>query len=237
MHPEQIIDAQADLLRRFETPLFKKAYTLNMMVREGEEEDVETLLEATRNHVRAAYAYRVTADMVDLLMHAAASLDDDNIIDVGLPPTGCGIVHFEKPLPMVDARGVTMTIDWATWGPVDVKDYGRPKPALFTTFWNDLRRPDKTAQKILSESGIHTGEYLKVMGHWSVIGGGILVDGRKLLTAYLRPGMDYEEVIRREGDIPTSYTNTDRLMYALWLLLNQTITDVSEEYVRKTSAK
>jgi hypothetical protein len=70
-----------------------------------------------------------------------------------------------------------------------------------------------------------------------VIGGGILVDGRKLQTPYLRPGQDYEDQIRKEGDVPAPYTNTDRLMYALWLLLNQTITDVSEEYVRKTSAK
>lgn len=236
MHPEQIIDSQADLLNRFEEPAFRRTYEANMSVMKGDDGDVRTLMIATRNHVKAAYAYRVTADMVDLLKHAAESLDDEDIIDVGLPPTGCGIVYFEKPLMLTDARGTPNNIDWATWGPIEVQDKGRDKAALFTTFWNDLRKPDSVSKRMMHDVN-DAATFGRILGQWSIIGGGILVDGRKLQTAYLRPGRDYEDQIREEGDTPAPYTNTDRLMYALWLLLNQTITDVSEEYVRKTSAK
>jgi hypothetical protein len=108
MHPEQIIDAQADLLARFDTKPFRDTYRANMSVMKGDDEDVDTLIIATRNHVKAAYAFRVTADMVDLLKHAAASLDDEDIIDVGLPPTGCGISHRADRMPLRSAPS------WAT---------------------------------------------------------------------------------------------------------------------------
>lgn len=244
MNPRQIIEAQHDLLRRFRNDQFFSsmvAGTAEMGFLAGESENFKEWFKRTSaNHIEAAYAYTVTPDMCALLEHAAAGLDDEDLWDPSLAPTGCGIVLFQKAVPVIDARGKTMLAHWAVWGPAALEIEGplggkSHESGTLVSLWNDLGiEPDEISREILEKHG----DLMRARaGRWMPLGASITRPGAVLGSSRVSLGDDAAQRIESEGDTPTAFTNTDRYMHALWLMLGQTITSVREEPVIHKKAR
>lgn len=245
MFAPQVIDMQADLLVRLHEDNFRHILS-NILTADRPDENMgrapradigQMLVSAVANHVRAAEAYHVNADMSLLVQYAAEALDPTDKVDLSLAPTGCGIVRFDHPLPMTDVRGQEMLIHWLTWGPATMKyaDGGPDETGIFVTYWNDLLEPDEVAVKIiesLEQENVASAERLKrSLGRWAVVTASSLIPGAELGAHTVQPPEDTRRAVLAEGDTPTAFTNPQRYAHALWLMLNQTITSIREEHL------
>lgn len=241
MHASQVLDMQADLLRRLNNDGYQK-YARHVMA--SDETASRWMLQVLTGGIRSAYAYRVTHDMSMLVQHVASTLDASDRFRRDMAPTQSGLVRFDRPLPIIDARGRTMLGHWVAWAPCsyNVTDaFGREKsqPSLLTTWWNDTAEPDEVQQEIDRE---HDGDEAyrrsrSMVGRFSIIGASLTDDGRAV-GGHTVPLLPKEaERIASEGDTPQPYTNPHRYLHALFFLLNQTITTSNEEAVRKTSSR
>lgn len=245
MTPEHLLAAQADLLWFSEQPMFRR---INAgVIGSGthgrgepvtrEDHAAQAMSANLTGLVRTAYAYRVTPDMCLMLQHAAASLDDSDTFDATLAPTGCGLVHFEAPLPVTDARGNLMLMHWLVWGPARWRGPdGVLRSGALLSWFNDRRlNPDHYARMI--DHGGSVPQIEAAVGRWSFIGIDLVAPGTPVgenLKAL--DWLDAAQILA-DGGTPHPHTNTIRYVHALWLLLNQTITDVREERPRKTAVR
>lgn len=263
MRPEQILDMQADLLHFSEKKVFQEITagiigSAKWMRQSGaggrgaarymqtpREDATATMIAQTMpNHIRAAYAYRVTADMCSVLEFAASQLDETDTFDRNLAPTGCGLVRFDKPLPIHDARGRLMLIHWCLWGPATIRRWDGDmlgKAGIAVSWFNDhFEQPDFYASEIMAsyaDSAVSQQQILDAVGRWGFIGVDVVEQGHPIGSALSLIDQDTAAGILADGDTPQPHTNTHRYLHALWLLLNQTITKTEDEYVRKTALK
>lgn len=182
-------------------------------------------------HLRFSEVFRVSADMTDLITHAAALLDDTDRWESSLLPTEAGFVRFDKPLVLIDARGNEMLIHAMTWGPAKlVSSYESQNTpagplndeATFVSMWNDMDvEPDHYLSQMLEEHGAFLR---KVAGRWSFIGAEVLVDGQRMGPALLDPA----QIGVVDPAVSTPFTNNHRLIMAMCMLMDQTIVDTTE---------
>jgi hypothetical protein len=112
MRAGEVLDAQVDLLERLDQPTFKRAISIvsahhlggmpvytrpNEVLTKAQRRQAEKKIDeyhaavpVFRNHVRAAYAYRVTHDMCSMVEWTASQLDDTDAFYKALlrPTTG-----------------------------------------------------------------------------------------------------------------------------------------------------
>jgi hypothetical protein len=253
MTPSEVLDAQGDLLIRLEDHTFAD-YARKMMryqdvrphvalagmnIREPDDAG----LAALKSAARAAYAYRVSHDMSILVEHAADSLNEEDKFDRSLAPTGCGFVSFDRPIPVIDARGLEMLIHFMVWAPdYDVQGFG---PGTTVWVFNDTYRKMDEAWELMwnfvLEDETITEEEIERMtrciGRWATVGSFQAVDGRNLGPAMIDPDSAQKKEIIAEGQTPHAGTNVNRIVHALWLLMNQTITVVEEEIPERASRR
>lgn len=75
--------------------------------------------------VETSYCFRVTEDMIDLMVHAGNGLvggigqygEPDDLWDMSLAPTGCGLVRFDKPVTFITDMNTPVECGWLLWGP------------------------------------------------------------------------------------------------------------------------
>lgn len=183
-------------------------------------------------HLRFSEVFRVSADMTDLITHAATLLDDTDRWNPSLLPTEAGFVRFDKPLVLNDARGNEMLIHAMTWGPAQlVSSHERQNTlagplddeATFITMWNDMDvEPDHYLAQMLEE---HGSFLRKVAGRWSFIGGEVLVSGQRMGPALLDPA----QIGVTDPAVSTPFTNNHRLVMAMCMLMDQTIVTTAKE--------
>lgn len=181
------------------------------------------------NAVRTSYAYRVTHDMEMLLEHAAASLDDSDQVEMDLPPTGCGFVRFDRPIPVTDVRGFTALINWMVWGRVATPD-GVPAIGLWT--FNDLwTHPDGVWQSLMdNEPNPGDAEELsRTLWRFSPVSFDFMIPGSTMGSPLIMPSEGQQADVLADGLTPFPGSNIRRYAHALWLLLNQTIVTTTEE--------
>lgn len=240
MRPSEILDAQGDLVDRLDDTgvqhYFNIVYSMDesgrLTANESDNEaarwralhENKMVASTLQRHVRAAYAYRVTADMSSLIQHGAALLDEEDVLDTSLAPTQAGFVGFETPLPVHDVRGAVMLIHWLTWGPA-ITQTGETGMAVW--MFNDLiREPDEIA---LSD-GADYDRMRELCGRWAPIATSPVINGRSVGPA---------EVVFEPDKYPdlVPSTNPIRYVHALWLLLNQTVTATREEDLDRASRR
>lgn len=188
---------------------------------------VPTLIYA---HLKFGEVFRVSANMTELITHAAALLDDTDQWHANLLPTEAGFVRFDKPLVVVDARNNEMLIHALTWGPAKLVGSNRDATydddiaeATFVSMWNDLDvQPDHYGTEMLRT---HGAKLRKIAGRWSFIGGEVLVNGTRVGPALIEPSA----LGVRDEAISTPFTNNHRLMLAMCMLMEQTIVTKSGE--------
>jgi len=229
--PARIIEAQHDFIRYFDNDSGFSGVT------DATLGDFDTKIEVAKHlssHLKMASAYLVTKDMVTLLRHAADGLDDEDRWDRSLAPTPCGFVRFESPIPLREVRGKEMLVHWATWGPAVTTEtnlFGKEVrvPGIAVTLWNDARlEPDEVTRLMFEVQG--QDKAMSLTHGLFPLTMRLGVDGDRL-GASLLTAPD------REGEELRPYTNTARIIHALWLMLGQTITSVHEEPVRWKKAR
>jgi hypothetical protein len=181
---------------------------------------------------RAAYLYQVTEDMCLVVQHTAASLDQLDRFDHDEVPTGCGMVYFERPLPIAEIRGRRMLGHWLVWGPAREPRAGVAGTGMY--WFNDSDdEPDDVAQQELREDGGHR----RITGRWSPIGADFAVDGMRMGPPTIHPDAAVAARLIAGGSPVSDGTNTTRYAKALFLLLNQTLVATHEPHLRRTALR
>jgi hypothetical protein len=269
MRAGEVLDAQVDLLERLDQPTFKRAISIvsahhlggmpvytrpNEVLTKAQRRQAEKKIDeyhaavpVFRNHVRAAYAYRVTHDMCSMVEWTASQLDDTDAFYKALLPAECGIVCFDKPLPLQDIRGMTMLVHWLIWGPAETHDRRTGRPITGTAFWamNDAwRKPDEVQEYFAEHYADDPGStredwdhYMRVMGRWATVGMDIVFDDQRLGPRLWQPGPEQAAEIMSEGFEALPGTNAMRYWQALIILLGQTITTVADEDTPRPSRR
>lgn len=254
MKPAQVLDMQGDLLSRLETiPEFVESVqnVLTLDVSRAREETgarermarahAGQLTEAIKKQVRLAYAYRVTDEMSALVQIVASQLDETDRFDRTMAPTEWGIVRFDRPLPIQDVRGGLMQAHWLTWGPAyggTTDAFGREvsKPGMVLSWWNDLADPDPYAQAMFRDMDPgQSHRTRKYLGRWAIDGAEVALDGAVMGAPTITVPLVVQARLIAEGAEIAEFTNTTRYAYALFLLLNQTLTRVTEEEIPRSA--
>ena len=263
MRASQVLDLQGDLLwrltdrRAFRELLIHSVEAAAMGA--GETSPEYRKQYATRSvdllesHVKHGYAYRVTPDMVTLVEHAAATLDDSDQFDAMLAPTPMGVVRLDKPIPMNDIRGHQMLVHWIVWGPDP--GVGGSRRATLLWFFNDNEQPDQVEldnyKDFVNEYGLDAVALARShLGRWNYDGYIPVLEGQRLGPPLLpiEDLDDYEAARRRHlanldqamlplPDQPADQTNAARIVHALWLMFGQTITTIQNEHVDRPALK
>jgi len=223
MRAVQVPDEQATLLAKLRgNATFRAATESTLKEGLGVHHEASAALAAQIGRLlEVAYPYYVTPDMSLLVQHAAGGLDDEDLFDPSLAPTGAGFVRFERPLSITDVRGAHMKANWMLWG---------PSPAgTLIVIWNDVRDPDDVTHYLEGEFG---REVKRVMGNWSIIGGTHVLVGAPLGEERVPVPEQYLADLEADGIEPTPFTNIERLAQSLWLLLDQTLVSTREEQAR-----
>lgn len=247
MRADQILDCQADLVQRLEdVPLFARFVAgvlgeahigQRQFTRAELERNARGMIDVLHGSAKRGLAYRVTPDMSLMIEHVASQLDDTDVFSPDLAPSPAGVVLFERPLPLVDARGRTMLIHWLVWGRALTVDAatGRTMPPSVAAFhFNDhLLQPD-----VIAEGYIHKRpEIRRIAGRWGFIGANIERPGDTVGSAQLPLPPETAARVLADGDTPSPFTNTTRYLHALWFLLGQTVTSLEDEYVGRAARK
>lgn len=273
LRPGEVLDCRIDLTRRITTPEFRGLSEDNFMASwqpnnaslEGHQRNAKYLTDSVERNLGMAHLYRVTPDMVDLLLHAASTLDESDTFDRELQPTSHGLVHFAKPIPVRDLRGDVMLAHWMLWGPIRLgyteEDTFSGKPrqieqqVTLMTWWNDgYLQPDVVWERLvdaLVEDEVQAAALggrlgvenwvRKIIGRWNWIGADYAHDGTPVGAA-VRPvpqdALDHErELLGPDTPLATETTNLTRVAHTLWLMLNQTVTAAHDEPVERHAVK
>lgn len=226
-----IVDQQTDMLLRYDSVDFRQVFTSTLaqsLTQIGGHVTAKNLCESACNTVASATPYRVRAEVMPLLYAMASSYhDDDDDRVLGEPPTPCGFVRFEEPLTVIDTHGKQMLTHVLVWGPLVTyaQNDSSTRPGTICVLWNDLdTEPDFYAHEMLSTYGDHTIRAL--IGRWSVLGATALVSGMKI-------GGHTLETRVNDGE-RSSFTNTFRLINALFDLFNQRVVTPSDDVVQRS---
>lgn len=258
MHPAQVLDFQADLKARFDNPAMlayvKSHFTIDhrthlmgmgltdeQAMREAEAQ-VPGLMEGHRVALQVGSAYYVDPDMTELITWAAAGMDASDVFRRDVLPTVAGFAYFDNPWIIHDVRGVDLKVNAVLWHPTRTRDMatGIERTGIVMLMLNDQdHTPDDIALSLLADMKTRGAYdiYRATMGRWGVIGWEIVVDGTAVgpetieLTTYKR------DELLGEGIMPSDFTNSRRIMLAFWLMLGQTITDVSESEIPRAFAR
>lgn len=250
MKPAAVLDMQADLFARLdsktefaeyiEAQLFASHSSIN--IEPIARQNAKLVVTSLTQHVKMADAYRVTDEMSMLVQFAASKLDDSDKIDRTLTPTPWGIVRFDRPLPIKDARGKMLLAHWLTWGPIagtlkSAFGHESTAPGLLLSWWNDAAHPDDVELMKLGLSKKDYNRYSKIIGRWALCGAEMVLDGSKMGGPLVPMSEETQARIIADGDTPEPYTNTARYAHALFMLLNQTIVTTTEDELPRSAAR
>lgn len=180
--------------------------------------------------------YFVKSEMTDLITFAGEKLDEGDILDYKLAPTKQGFVYFEKPIPCVDNRGVTLSVNMALWWFDKYND-------LYVLKFNDqYRTPDEIAigiiEKARKSKDKNEKAFVEEMGRFGFIGLSVHKNRTPIGQTLHEP---HEEVIKfyesTEGFTPVPSANFIRTLHAYWLMMNQTLIKLSKEEADKKLAR
>lgn len=235
MRPSEVLDAQIDLLTRLQHNPPARGYIGHAfagdMARKGDAADSDQIATVLTNHVRGSHAYRVTHDMCAMVEWMAGQFDDLDRFMPDLAPTGCGFVSFDKPLPIVDARGRTLLMHFLVWGPAYVGVGNRAEQTVALWAFNDLwRQPDEMMAEIQAlKTPEEFAKIMRFMGRWATVGLNGAFNEQRLGPQSRMPVPEHAAEILADGGTPVPGTNTLRYVHALWLLLGQTMVDVADD--------
>jgi hypothetical protein len=244
VRPEDVVDAQADLLHRLQQPgsiLTQFIASVVSMQIYNEEEDKlhpDAVMKLLVPGLRVAYPYHVTRDMAKLVQYAASQLEETDRFDRTLAPTQAGFAYFEGGLPIKEVRGRTELIHWMVWNPAQVMTNaltGKTESTTAVWLFNDSNEPDQVTSTFPEGDAVWAHEKL---GRWSFMSLHPLFEDQRMGPPMV-PSEDEEQRARllEAGIVDPQATNVLRLVHAFWLLLNQKVTVVNAHRLPRHAAK
>lgn len=191
---------------------------------------------AAQNWARYGMAVNVTEHMVDLLNWVANDFEELDHVDTGLMPAPYGFVHFEKPIKTNDVRGEPLWTDWMIWGPVPTA-YHQAHTIGALCFNDMILGPDPQAEVFLVDKTPGVETMLRNIGRWAYSSFSTVYDGERLGPSEW-PVDDLVELgYDRNLDhvVPTS--NLTRIVYALWVVMNQPIATLEHHHVDRATKR
>lgn len=179
--------------------------------------------------IHAAYTFYVDPDMQPLIEHAANRLDGTDVFHSNLAPTECGFAYFPAGIRTFDVRGRSTIVHALVWHPA-VSDDGTSGTLLH--YFNDASRE---ADSYAAEAIETEPAFTRMMGRWHPIDWDFLAEGQRVGPPVQIPSEEQAAAYAEDGIEPLPTPNLLRHWYAYWLLMDQTIVQVSEvEPDRKT---
>lgn len=199
--------------------------------------------------IERAEAFYVTSDLAAEVMRRGMDeeyMPPNRMFDHNDAPVPAGFVYIEGGLPTHEVRGREEKIHWIVWGPVTAtvveeldgkRASQRAERALAVWMFNDTMDPDDIAKEMRAD-GEMDAIFQRDMGRYFFQGGEAYINGSPAGPAKKTIPSNREEEYRKnsvvnlgafpalpEGDL--WWTNTGRLIFALWDLLNETVSVVS----------
>jgi hypothetical protein len=235
MAPAKVLEAQADLLRRFQDDEFM-IYTARFFYQTATRERLSGVLLPIQEReklriaaelahdtsviARNAEAFHVSADMTKVIQHAAEGLDESDVTNAALAPSSSGLVRFDGGLRIIVGE-IDTWVDWILWraGATGV---------TYILMMDAVDRPEEGVTTAVASSVSQ-----KVFGRWRwtqiVSRPNGLSLGPSVLPEYVSRG-DAHDPVEISGNIAEMpVTNTARLLHAFWLMIDQQITVVSTQ--------
>jgi len=266
MHPAQTLDLKINLMVQTEMERWKEIANIQMamdlmdasgaggyspasdlqqlstsnqaFIEKRTKEITKRIVDEMHSNIQKAHCYYVAPQMTDLITWAAAGLDDTDSFRYDEVPTVRGFVYFENPIQITDIRGKTMLIHGVAWFPLSILSVLDPRdvsPGFGLVMFNDqVAQPDDITKELI-EKGFTTAEF----GRWGLTGIHTIVDGQSIGTAEmsLDPDSPKADELLKEGIQPHEYTNMLRVLHAYWLMLDQTVTTVSDAEIPRHFAR
>ena len=244
MRPDLLLDARRDLGFRLTQEPFQETFYKSSAFdwddtgkREAERtKQWPQVLRTTQLAVAQAEVYRVTPEMTHVIEAMAASMPGIEQIqrreEVASP---CGLVFFERPLPVIDVRGERQLLHWLLWAPITIGEHN--DAGWMLAGFNDISiEPDQVMTRLFARNGyFDAAEYRGRMGRWSPMGVEFVVVSQRVGPAVVQ-APSYTDPYADDPDVPPvigSGTNHVRYVVALWTLLTQDVTDLTQEHPRK----
>lgn len=246
--PAQVLDLQTDLVRRLADPSFRTYIASacqpdagDTNVNRGENANLDARLgsriaESLPRVAPLMNAYRVSADMVSLVSHAASLLDDEDVFASHLAPSQFGFVVLDAPLTVTEIRGHTMHIDVLLWLPAMIEHEGTP--GTLVVAFNDTDRPDEVTRLLYDDfDESKRASVARILGRWGFTSLTFAVDGAGVgPPTYEATERAKAYLAEHDASFGTS-TNIERYLHALWLLMGQTIATVSTQAPERHAVK
>lgn len=244
MKPEQVLDLQADLMVRSADADWGRAMELHLEADygygKGAKVFAEQVVRKMHDALQVADAYFVAPEMTELVMWAAAGLDNTDALRLDEIPTRTGFVYLPVPLQINDAHGEIININALVWDHVSVRwqnapgDATLPEDSVILTYFVDTEvSPDKTALDIMAKAP-NIGN-----GRWQLVGTQLISEGMRIGPALIDPEGRNMDKWRQEypDEEPVPFGNITRLMHAYWMLLNQTVVLSKQAEIPRAFAK
>lgn len=197
------------------------------------EQIAKTVTHSMKGAIRSAYAYRVSADMCNLVGYAAAKFSGEELFEADMAPTDYGLVFFEKPMTIRDPRGKIMLGHWLVWQKTSRLDTNAP--AFYLHWFNDIViQPDEVVLEAIESIPSTLDKMLQQIGRYAYVGTDVAGCDQPVGTLYSSVSESARLTYLTHGIKVYERTNTAALVYALWSLLNQTVTSVEEGQVKKS---
>lgn len=219
----ELLDLQIDLIDRLmNQPDFEELIkgTLSTWAQAGHGNNIPHIPPLLQMHAKLAARYRVSADMVTMIEHAASQLENTDCFTQSLLPTPAGIVRFDRPLVLIDVRGNQMLIHAMTWGPALVKYPNGLKNTTLFSMWNDpTTQTDVYSQQAIEMFGAQP--YYELCGRWSFIGSDIVKEGTRVGSRVIDPHK--HNLVAADDVDAAEFTNVFRYFVAFLMLLKQKV--------------
>jgi hypothetical protein len=202
-----------------------------------------------------ADAYYVSRDMVPLVQWASKSLNDIDRFDRTLWPSDYGFVWFEEPIQSIEARGRTTSHVAMSWGRrAGELPNGDEVAGTFCVFYTDINGTDELNTEIRAEAAKRNNgkgniDDLLTLGRLHVAHLLWIADEQRVGPSELSPAENPESYDAHKAfrqvfmDDPTNRSlvdaapNISRFVLSMLMMLNQTVTEVSDFEVDTRTAR
>lgn len=184
--------------------------------------------------LRMSEAFHVHPDMMPLIRAAAADLEDDDWIDHSRLPAEHGFLMFGEPWLTRDVWGLQMAFAAIHWRHGSANIGGVPTPGVWLTYFTDTNiEEDESTQRLMGELG-HTT--MNSIGRLHVNHIGFLAYREPVGPSTVMTDEAYAK-FALDGDLAGPAPNPNRLVVALFRLLNQVIVETSEVPVDRPTVR
>ena len=218
MRATETLELHADLASRVEDRRVQSAMREHLILdvvgdRRYAEERARLVIGNLTFVAKNCETFFVAEEMTDLVAHSANMLDASDIADHRLAPTRSGFAYFEKPLAIQDLRGQELLINAILWQPTT--------GGAMVHMWNDqTRTPDAAAKAFVDAM---PNEVMRAIGRWGYIGISEYRDDSQIGDPMVEVSEGVVVKYAEVGIEPIPTSNTNRLIHAFWLLLQQKI--------------